>query len=553
MGVRPQQMPQPPGQLLPVPVPVLVLMLVPVSVPVSVILVPESRPGLRAAHDRQHARKTPLQHLDNNHPGATTNYPQLPRCRGAAAGQLSTPVARPVQDGAGQRSGLTSGLPFPPPSDERRQGGRRANRLATVPDAPPAQERERKTVLDVVSYQLALDLTGGPATFSSRAEVRFRCRRPGADVLADLDAVSVRRAELNGRRLSWPGPGGSGHLLLPRLAEENVLTVDAELAYVRSGGGLQRAGGPAGRDCVYGKGYPGGAPRIFCCFDQEDLRAPVTVSVSAPAGWSCLANGPVLARPAAGAAGRWDFAPTPPIAPYLSSICAGPFCGCAFTCRRGDGASLPVTFSALPAAAARMESMVSPELIQQPLRYYERVLGTAYPYAKCDLVFVPAYIPLAFGAPGLVTIQQRVLDLAAGDESGLYLAAVVAHELAHAWFGGLTDIPDRHGGWLFEALPTYLSRIALEESRPGLDLWQEPASGMLPDHDYAGFAARIRQLAERIGSQAVLDGLRILLREQAGRCVTSDDLIRCWSRASGQELPAAARALIATAPEPPGR
>lgn len=133
-----------------------------------------------------------------------------------------------------------------------------------------AQELERSSILDIVSYDLVLDLTGGTDTFSSRTEVRFRGKRPGAAAFADLQAVSVRRAVLNGADLDLARTYQPGLLELSRLADENTLIVEAELGHASGGAGLHRVAGPDGRACVYSEAYPGGAPRIYCCFDQTD-------------------------------------------------------------------------------------------------------------------------------------------------------------------------------------------------------------------------------------------------------------------------------------------
>ena len=403
-------------------------------------------------------------------------------------------------------------------------------------NVPPARDLERSSALDIVSYQLVVDLTGGADTFSSRADVRFRCRRAGTEVSADLQAAGIRRAVLNGADLDIATSYRPGHLALPGLRSENTLVVEAEFGYTSAGSGLHRVAGPDGSACVYSKAYPGGAPRVYCCFDEARLRAAFTLSVNAPAGWSCLANGARVSRPADGEAGPWTFAATQGIAPYLSSFCAGPFSGTAFSCERDVGPPVPVTATDLPSAAACLHAAVSPDLVRQPLRYYERALGTAYPYGKCDFVFAPGFPGLAFGAPGLVTIKDQVLTQAPNGKPGLYLATVVAHELAHAWFGGLTDMCDGHDGWLMEAVTTYISRTALEETRPGATPWAASVSRALPDQAYAPDAAKIRQLERLTGRRAVLDGLRNLLRRDAHGCATKDDLVRYWSRASGQDL-----------------
>ena len=82
---------------------------------------------------------------------------------------------------------------------------------------------------------------------------------------------------LNGAPL---GPPADGRLALAGLAAENVLTVEAEV----SDRSLNRFAEPSGGDYVRGYAYPTGAPDLFCCFDQPDLPAPLSLSVRAPAG-----------------------------------------------------------------------------------------------------------------------------------------------------------------------------------------------------------------------------------------------------------------------------
>jgi aminopeptidase N len=115
-------------------------------------------------------------------------------------------------------------------------------------------------------------------------------------------------------------PPAAGRLALAGLAAENVLTVDAEV----SDRSLNRFAEPSGGgDYVVGYAYPTGAPDLFCCFDQLDLPAPLSLSVRAPAGWSVVANGAVAQRPAPGAEGTWRFAPIR-LKPLEFAFCAGP-------------------------------------------------------------------------------------------------------------------------------------------------------------------------------------------------------------------------------------
>jgi len=69
--------------------------------------------------------------------------------------------------------------------------------------------------------------------------------------------------------------------------------------------------------------------------------------------------------------------------------------------------------------------------------------------------------------PGLVTIRDTEPAARQADGTGLHLALVMAHELAHQWFGGIIDLCRPDDSWLIEPLTTDISRTALEEIPPG--------------------------------------------------------------------------------------
>ena len=99
------------------------------------------------------------------------------------------------------------------------------------------EAQARGSLLEVLSYHLFVDLTAGADTFSSRTELRFRCRDEGAGAFADLEAIGLRGAVLNGAELTGRRPYRDGRLELPRLlAGENTSIVDAEFA--DRGGGV---------------------------------------------------------------------------------------------------------------------------------------------------------------------------------------------------------------------------------------------------------------------------------------------------------------------------
>lgn len=409
----------------------------------------------------------------------------------------------------------------------------------------PGQEQLRSSSLDVVSYDLLVDLTAAGDTFWSRTELRFKCRDDGAGVCADLHPVQVRRIELNGTDLSRAHLLRDGLLALPRLGGENRLIVEAEFAYAREGPGLHRAAAE-GLDlaCVYSNANNGGASRIFCCFDQPDLRAPITLAVRTPPGWICRANFPATAHPAHGQATPWRFAATPPLAPYLFALYASNADRTAQATAHAGDHPVPLTVWTPLTAGQPTAARTILQLARQSLAYYARVLAVPYPYPKCDLVFVPRFGPLAFSVPGLAILQDRLLQPSSTDPP-LYLPCAISHEMAHAWVGGLMDLREPRERWLQEALTTYLSRAALEQTQPGSSPWDPATSASLPDHDYSPDAAPLRQLEQLIDRQTVMHGLGAVMDQHAHATITIDDLVRSWSHASRRDLrPWAATTLL---------
>ena len=429
------------------------------------------------------------------------------------------------------------------------------------------EARTRAGLLDVDSYEVFLDLTVQPVR--SRTEIRFRCREPGAASFADLAAAGVLGAVLNGRRLD---PPVDGRLALPGLGADNVLTAEAEVAWSRSGLGLTSFTDPAdGAAYVTLTCYPSSAPGVFCCFDQSDLTATMTLSVAVPDGWECIANGPVTQRPSGGRPGLWRFAPVPAMAPCEVALCAGPLV--TDWHGGGDGGHVAMTVRrrrSLGGADGVAGLGTFGELSRRAIERYERLLGVRCAFPKYDIVAVPDLAALAESMPGLMLVNESLLARMS-DPDDDKVAIVAAHEVAHLWFGCLVGARWWDDVWLDEAVATYLCYTIMSDpvdaGRPGMaGPWTafcyrhelaayradelpgaEPVSAPVasaaealakpPAITYHKGAAVIRQLAALIGDDALHGGLGdYLTRYRAGGVAALDDLIACLSRASGRDL-----------------
>ncbi|MHB1491691.1 MAG: aminopeptidase N, partial [Cellulomonas sp.] len=102
-----------------------------------------------------------------------------------------------------------------------------------------AEARTRASLVEVAAYEIELDLTTGPSTFSSRTTIRFAAE-PGTATFVDLIAPEVHRVELNGAALDPASVFAESRIQLDGLAADNVLTVEATCAYMNTGEGLHR-------------------------------------------------------------------------------------------------------------------------------------------------------------------------------------------------------------------------------------------------------------------------------------------------------------------------
>ncbi len=217
--------------------------------------------------------------------------------------------------------------------------------------------------------------------------------------------------------------------------------------------------------------FPTAAPSVFCCFDQPDLRAAITLIVTLPAGWTCISNGEVLHSPADGAAGVWRFSTVVSMKPYEFTLCAGPYVTAPPSGIASEGAT-KLTVHCRPTLASSPGLARIADLVAAALRHYEQLLAVPCPYEKLDIVFAPELGPLAMQLPAVMYVSETLLQRAADPEDD-HVALVLAHEAAHLWFGCLVEGRWWDDLWLAEALATYLSVDAASEALGNASAWAE--------------------------------------------------------------------------------
>jgi aminopeptidase N len=239
---------------------------------------------------------------------------------------------------------------------------------------------ERAALITVEAYDVELDFTTGATTFRSTTKLRFNCRQPGATTFVELLASGRPSIRLNGRILD-DGLYDGERISLPALDATNELVVEALCGYTDSGEGMHRFVDPEdGETYLYSNAFLYEAQRIFACFDQPDLKATFELRVIASEGWTVLANGAGSET----SRGHWAFEPTPRLPTYLIAVCAGPF----ESFRDGrDGIPLALHCRRSMARYVEADDMLGDAHVA--LAFFGDLFGRAYPFSKCDLVFVP--------------------------------------------------------------------------------------------------------------------------------------------------------------------
>ncbi|MEG3626161.1 aminopeptidase N [Streptomyces poriticola] len=395
-----------------------------------------------------------------------------------------------------------------------------------------AQTRAR--LLDVHHYTIALDLTGGDETFDSRTTVRFTVRgdQNATDTFVEVKPAELRDVTLDGQPLD-PDTLDDNRLPLKNLAPgEHELHLHATMRYSRTGEGMHRFTDPTdGETYVYTQLFLDDVQRVFAAFDQPDLKAVFDLTVQAPAGWTVLANGVTEHT----GDGHWTAATTPPISTYLVAVAAGPWHSV-----RTEHRGLPFGIHCRRSLAPHLDADAD-ELLDTTRALYDRYhekFTEPYPFDSYDQAFVPEFNAGAMENPGLVTFRDDfVFRSAVTDTERQTRAMVIAHEMAHMWFGDLVTLSWWDDIWLNESFAEYMGYQTCAEATRFGDTWtdfgvtrkpwgydadQRPSTHpVAPEHvpdtasallnfdgiSYAKGASALRQLVAWLGEKDFLAGI----------------------------------------------
>ncbi|NEW28896.1 aminopeptidase N [Nocardia cyriacigeorgica] len=439
----------------------------------------------------------------------------------------------------------------------------------SAPNLTREQAIERAATVSVENYRIELDLTDGSGnpgeqTFFSRSTVAFTAT-PGASTFIDIVARGVRSAVLNGNPIDVSGYDESTGITLTDLAATNELVVEADCEYSHTGEGLHRFVDPAD-DAVYlySQFETADAKRMFACFDQPDLKATFTLSVTAPPGWKVISNGEPVDTIAADPAHHL-FRTTPKMSTYLVALIAGPYAQWTDVYTDEHG-SIPLGIYCRASLAEHMDADRLFTETKQGFGFYHRNFGVPYAFGKYDQLFVPEFNAGAMENAGAVTfLEDYVFRSKVTRASYERRAETVLHEMAHMWFGDLVTMKWWDDLWLNESFATFASVLCQAEATEYTSAWTtfanvekswayrqdqlpstHPIAADIPDLaavevnfdgiTYAKGASVLKQLVAYVGLEPFLAGLRDYFAEHAYGNATFDDLLAALEKSSGRDL-----------------
>ncbi|GAB3577405.1 aminopeptidase N [Leifsonia lichenia] len=335
------------------------------------------------------------------------------------------------------------------------------------------EAQERASLVSTNSYEVALDLTTGPETFLSTTTVRFDAEE-GSSTFIDAITRTVHSVTLNGVELDPAQVSDGVRIQLDGLEAQNELTVVADAIYTNTGEGLHRFVDPVdGEVYLYSQFEVPDSRRMFAVFEQPDLKAEFTFTVTAPAHWAVVSNSPTPEPTDAGDGTKtWAFAPTSRISSYITALIAGPYESVHSELTSRDGRVIPLGVYARKSLAEYLDADYIFEKTRQGFAFYEEKFDYAYPFEKYDQLFVPEFNAGAMENAGAITFTETyVFRSKVTDAIKERRVVTILHELAHMWFGDLVTMKWWNDLWLNESFAEYASTLATAEATEWHEAW----------------------------------------------------------------------------------
>ena len=304
------------------------------------------------------------------------------------------------------------------------------------------------------------------------------------------------------------------------------------------------------------------ARRAFPSFDEPAFKATFAVTLVIDRGDTAISNGAVIFDTPGPLPTQhtMKFAATAKMSPYLVAMAVGDF-----QCLSGAADGTPIRICATP--AKKDLGQVALDYAEQLLEFFNKYYAVKYPFGKLDVVAVPDFAAGAMEDTGAIFYRETSLlteTKSASVGTRKNIASILAHEIAHQWFGNLVTMEWWDDLWLNEGFATWMANKPLDALRPD---WNIPVDEALETQQalnldslastrsihwpvskpaeinevfdaiaYEKGAAVLRMIESYVGAETFRQGVNAYLQKHAYGNATSADFWTAIAAASGKPV-----------------
>jgi aminopeptidase N len=319
----------------------------------------------------------------------------------------------------------------------------------------------------------------GNFTFAGSETVKLNVRRPVRQLVLNAVELKIEAGSVDGRELP------ASAINLDSGTELLTLTLPSELAAgehtlaLRFTGKINQQGqglfymyyqeqDTGARKVMLGTQFEAtDARRFFPCWDEPAFRARFQLTVVVPENWLAVSNMPIENERKVAGGKEVRFAATPPMSSYLNVFVAGELD--LIESRVG-----PTQIRVITTKGKAELGRYALEATAQILRYYNDYFGVPYPLPKLDQIAIPGGFGGAMENWGGITYYESALlfdpkNSSAETKQNIY--EVVAHEMAHQWFGDLVTMAWWDNLWLNEGFASWMGSKCTSHFNPQWEVW----------------------------------------------------------------------------------
>ena len=210
---------------------------------------------------------------------------------------------------------------------------------------------------------------------------------------------------------------------------------------------------------------PDRASTAMPCFDQPNLKAKYSLTLSMPTDWTAIANGPLQSEEVINDKRVIVFGETKPVSTYIFAFTAGKF---QRVTQQKDGRKMTMLHRETDLAKVERNKDEIFDLHSRALSWMEKYTGIDYPFQKFDFALIPGFQYGGMEHPGAIFYRDAslFLELSATKNQYLSRAGLISHETAHMWFGDLVTMNWFDDVWTKEVFASFMGGKIVNPSFP---------------------------------------------------------------------------------------